>query len=332
MTNLAEPAGVATGARDKRDYRSDQQIRWCPGCGDYAILAQFHKMLAAVGANKEDHVIVSGIGCASRFPYYVDTYGLHGVHGRAPAIATGIKAVNPSLTVWVVTGDGDALSIGVGHLIHALRRNVDIKILLLNNAVYGLTKGQASPTSFPGQVTPSSPAGVVDRSLNPLRLALTAGATFVARCVDSHGRQMRDVLIAAAEHRGAALVEIWQNCPVFNDGAFVQPSRNYLHLRPGQPITVGGDGERALTLDQGGRLGVQRTDDADPPLLRHDVGNAALAGLLADIEGDDLPVPVGIYYRCTRPVHSDALRPEPPLRGRRSAQELLDAGRIPRAG
>ena len=203
-----------------KDYTSDQEVRWCPGCGDYAVLKAVQSFLPDLGLRKENIVFVSGIGCSSRFPYYLDTYGMHSIHGRAPAIATGIATSREDLSVWVVTGDGDALSIGGNHLIHAMRRNVNLKILLFNNRIYGLTKGQYSPTSEPGKVTKSTPAGSVDHPFNPVSLALGAEGTFVARTVDSDRKHLTGVLSAAAAHRGTALVEIYQNCPIFNDGAF----------------------------------------------------------------------------------------------------------------
>ena len=211
---------LALGALNRKEFVSDAEVRWCPGCGDYAVLAAFQGLLPELGIRRENTVIVSGIGCSSRFPYYLDTYGMHSIHGRAPAIATGIAMTRPDLAVWVVTGDGDALSIGGNHLIHALRRNVNITIMLFNNRIYGLTKGQYSPTSERGKVTKSSPAGSVDAPFNPISLALGAEATFVARTVDSHRAHLKEVLTAAVNHRGASLVEIYQNCPIFNDDAF----------------------------------------------------------------------------------------------------------------
>src|SRR5881394_40665 len=216
LFNVAPPPGELT----KKDFVSNQEVRWCPGCGDYAILNNVQKLMPELGIPREKLVFVSGIGCSSRFPYYMNTYGFHSIHGRAPAIATGLKMANPDLNVWMVTGDGDALSIGGNHLIHALRRNVDLKILLFDNRIYGLTKGQASPTSELGKKTKSSPFGTVDRPFNPLTLALGAGATFVARSVATDTVHLAQVLRRAAQHKGAAFVQIWQNCPVFNDGAF----------------------------------------------------------------------------------------------------------------
>src|SRR6202789_1015319 len=235
-------------ALNRKDFVSDQEVRWCPGCGDYAILAAVQRTLANLGIKRESTVFVSGIGCSSRFPYYMNTYGFHTIHGRAPAVASGLKISRPELDVWVVTGDGDGLSIGGNHLIHVLRRNVDLKILLFNNKIYGLTKGQYSPTSEVGKVTKSTPAGSVDMPFNPVSLALGAEATFVARTIDSDRKHLTAVLRAATEHRGAAFVEILQNCNIFNDGAYdvlKDPDTRdtaVVRLEDGQPVTFGNDG------------------------------------------------------------------------------------------
>ncbi|MGB5017032.1 MAG: 2-oxoacid:ferredoxin oxidoreductase subunit beta, partial [Candidatus Nanopelagicales bacterium] len=233
-----------------KDFKSDQEVRWCPGCGDYAVLAAVQSFLPELGIPRENIVFISGIGCSSRFPYYLTTYGMHSIHGRAPAIATGLATSRPDLSVWVVTGDGDALSIGGNHLIHALRRNVNLKILLFNNRIYGLTKGQYSPTSELGKITKSTPMGSLDYPFNPLSLALGAEATFVARAIDSDRKHLTEVLRAAANHEGTALVEIYQNCNIFNDGAF-EPLKestvrdeHLIRLQPGEPIRFGTDGQR----------------------------------------------------------------------------------------
>ena len=256
VPTLAEGEDKLTG----KDYTSDQEVRWCPGCGDYAVLKAVQSFLPDLGLRRENIVFVSGIGCSSRFPYYLETYGMHSIHGRAPAIATGIATSREDLSVWVVTGDGDALSIGGNHLIHAMRRNVNLKILLFNNRIYGLTKGQYSPTSEPGKVTKSTPAGSVDHPFNPVSLALGAEGTFVARTVDSDRKHLTSVLSAAAAHRGTALVEIYQNCPIFNDGAFdaiKQPDTKadaIIPLVQGEPIRFGVEGQqghRALGLGRG---------------------------------------------------------------------------------
>src|SRR6202140_1533974 len=243
MTDTAVP--ITT----KKDWTSDQEVRWCPGCGDYSVLMAVQMLMPELGVKRENTVFVSGIGCSSRFPYYMNTYGMHSIHGRAPAIATGLAVARPDLHVWVVTGDGDALSIGGNHLIHSLRRNVNIKILLFNNQIYGLTKGQYSPTSEVSKVTKSTPMGSLDWPFNPLSLASGAEATFVARAIDTDRKHLTAVLRAAAEHEGSAFVEIFQNCPIFNDDAFAfvrddKEGVNRIPLRDGEPITWGADHEK----------------------------------------------------------------------------------------
>src|SRR6476659_6887556 len=264
-----------------KDFKSDQEVRWCPGCGDYAILASVQGFMPELGFPREKIVFVSGIGCAARFPYYMQTYGMHSIHGRAPAIATGLATSRGDLSVWVVTGDGDALSIGGNHLIHALRRNVNLKLLLFNNRIYGLTKGQYSPTSEVGKVTKSTPVGSVDTPFNPVSLALGAEATFVARTIDSDRKHLTAVLRAAAEHRGAAFVEILQNCDIFNDGAFdvlKSPETRdmaVVRLEHGKPVTFGANAERGVRLT--GRGGLEVVDTAKvntDSLLVHDVSHA----------------------------------------------------------
>jgi 2-oxoglutarate ferredoxin oxidoreductase subunit beta len=242
-----------------KDFKSDQEVRWCPGCGDYAILAAVQSFMPELEIAREKMVFVSGIGCAARFPYYMQTYGMHSIHGRAPAIATGLAASRPDLTVWVVTGDGDALSIGGNHLIHALRRNVNLKILMFNNQIYGLTKGQYSPTSPVGQRTGSTPQGSIDNPFNPLSLAIGADATFVARAIDTDRKELTEVLRAAGEHKGTAFVEIFQNCNIYNDGAFdvVRDDKsNRIYLRHGEPVRFGEDGERGVRLRPDGSVEV----------------------------------------------------------------------------
>src|SRR2546423_1108350 len=247
-----------------KDFKTDQEVRWCPGCGDYAILAAVQGFMPSLGIKRQDIVFVSGIGCSSRFPYYMNTYGMHSIHGRAPAIATGLAASRPDLSVWVVTGDGDALSIGGNHLIHALRRNVNLTILLFNNRIYGLTKGQYSPTSEVGKITKSTPMGSLENPFNPVSLALGAEATFVARALDSDRAGLAEVLRAAAAHRGTALVEIYQNCPVFNDGAFDSfkntdaAAQQVIPLKAGEPIRFGPDGEFGVTATGRGGLEVAK--------------------------------------------------------------------------
>jgi 2-oxoglutarate/2-oxoacid ferredoxin oxidoreductase subunit beta len=312
VPRLAEGAPAQT----KREFTSDQEVRWCPGCGDYAILATMQGFLPSLGLRRENVVFVSGIGCSSRFPYYLDTYGLHSIHGRAPAIATGLAVSRPDLSVWVVTGDGDALSIGGNHLIHALRRNVNMKILLFNNRIYGLTKGQYSPTSEVGKVTKSTPAGSVDNPFNPISLALGAEATFVARTTDSDRAHLTDVLRRAAEHRGTALVEIYQNCPIFNDGPFdVLKDRNeaqarLVHLRHDEPLTVGDD--QVLVRRPDGGIAVVPTDSVDAAdVLRHDAHATDPAQQFALSRLDDptmAHVPVGVFREVSRPTYDDLVR------------------------
>ena len=281
-----------------KDFATSQEVRWCPGCGDYAILKAVQKFLAESGARKENTVFVSGIGCSSRFPYYVDTYGFHTIHGRAPAIATGLKLANPDLDVWVVTGDGDGLSIGGNHLLHALRRNVGLKVLLFNNEIYGLTKGQYSPTSRVGTRSPSSPAGSLDKPLSAGAFALGAGATFVARAIDTDKQGLGEVLAAAHDHEGSAFIEIFQNCIVYNDAVFgsftdkANSAGSQLRLQHGQPLVFGSDNAQGLALDSE-RLCLEVVDAVAEPerVLRHDAGNKLLAQLLIDLQE---PVALGV--------------------------------------
>jgi 2-oxoglutarate ferredoxin oxidoreductase subunit beta len=293
----------------KQDFSSDQETRWCPGCGDYAVLAAVQGLMPDLGIPPHRVVFVSGIGCAGRFAYYMDTYGMHGIHGRAPALATGLAAARDDLSIWIITGDGDALSIGGNHLIHALRRNVPVKILMFNNQIYGLTKGQASPTSEVGMVTKSTPFGAHDEPFNPLALVLGAGATFAARTIDRDRVHMTAVLRAAAEHRGAAFVEIYQNCRVFNDGAFApltdkeQAVFNRIPLEHGEPVRFGRDGEHGVVRTPDGRLVVAAGDD--PSLVVHDAhrddpAQAFALARLADSPSD--PTPIGIFRAVDRPV------------------------------
>ncbi len=297
-----------------KDFASDQEIRWCPGCGDYAILAVVRKIMPELGHRKEDYVFVSGIGCSSRFPYYMDTYGLHGIHGRAPAIATGIRAANPNLKVWLVTGDGDGLSIGGNHLLHILRRNVDVRILLFNNRIYGLTKGQYSPTSELGKKTKSTPYGSVDLPLLPLSMALGAGATFLARCTDVNRGGMNiiaDVLRAAATHKGSAFVEIYQDCNVFNHQAFFYATEketaqeNTIHVQHGKPMIFGAKRDKGIRLN-GSRLEVVSLADVkEDDLLFHDETNPVVAFLLTHMMQPEFPEPVGVIYRVQKPVYEE---------------------------
>jgi 2-oxoglutarate/2-oxoacid ferredoxin oxidoreductase subunit beta len=300
-----------------KDFKSDQEVRWCPGCGDYAILAAFQSFLPDLEIARENLVIISGIGCSSRLPYYVNSYGMHSIHGRAPAIATGLAASRPDLSVWVITGDGDALSIGGNHLIHALRRNVNIKILLFNNRIYGLTKGQYSPTSEQGKVTKSTPFGSLDTPFNPLSLALGAEASFVARTIDSDRKHLQGVLQAAADHRGTAFVEIYQNCPIFNDDAWAtvtEPETRDEHvvrLEHGEPIRFGAGRGRGLRFTRYGSLEAVDASAADPgALLTHDAHAAdpSYAFALSRMDSSDFAhTPIGVFRQAPRPSYDDLM-------------------------
>jgi 2-oxoglutarate ferredoxin oxidoreductase subunit beta len=306
---------VAIPPTSRKDWTSDQEVRWCPGCGDYSILTAVQLLMPELGVRPEETVFVSGIGCSSRFPYYMNTYGMHSIHGRAPAIATGLAVARPDLDVWVVTGDGDGLSIGGNHLIHALRRNVDITILLFNNQIYGLTKGQFSPTSEVGKVTKSTPFGSLDHPFNPLSLALGAEASFVARTHDLDRQHMQEVLRRAHEHKGAAFVEIYQNCNVFNDGAFdtitskANRGANLIPLVHGQPIRFGDDGERGVVLDTQGRAAiVEVADVGEDALLVHDETrpDPTLAFALSRLApGPTSPTPVGVFRAVERAEYAE---------------------------
>src|SRR4051812_3365960 len=318
----------------KADFQSDQETRWCPGCGDYAVLAAVQSFFPELGIPPERVVFVSGIGCAGRFAYYMDTYGMHGIHGRGPALATGLAAAREDLSIWVVTGDGDALSIGGNHLIHALRRNVPIKILLFNNQIYGLTKGQASPTSELGKVTKSTPFGSIDAPFNPLSLALGADATFVARTIDTDKQHLPMVLRAAALHQGTALVEIYQNCPVFNDGAFdalrdkKQAPVNRIPLEHGKPIRFGAELENGVIRDASGSLQIVAVDDVgEESLLVHDAhcDDPSLAFALSRLSSTpDGPTPIGIFRSVSRPVSGQELTHELALARARADDAALD--------
>jgi 2-oxoglutarate/2-oxoacid ferredoxin oxidoreductase subunit beta len=312
VTAVVTDSGGAGRDLTKADFQSDQETRWCPGCGDYAVLSAVQQFMPELGIPPERIVFVTGIGCAGRFAYYMDTYGMHGIHGRAPALATGLATARDDLSIWVVSGDGDALSIGGNHLIHALRRNVPIKILLFNNQIYGLTKGQASPTSELGKITKSTPFGVADHPFNPAALALGAEASFVARTLDRDRHHLTDVLRAAATHEGAALVEIYQNCPVFNDGAFEALTEkdtrgaNQIRLEAGRPIRFGAAGERGVAMGTDGTLRIVDVDAVgEDALLVHDPGreDPGLAFSLAKLSNDPTgPTPIGIFRDVARPV------------------------------
>ena len=327
--NGSSPLGLT-----KKDFSSDQETRWCPGCGDYAILATVQQFLPELGLPPERIVFVAGIGCAGRFAYYMNTYGVHGVHGRAPALATGLALARDDLSIWVVSGDGDALSIGGNHLIHALRRNVPIKILLFNNQIYGLTKGQYSPTSEEGKVTKSTPFGSLDHPFNPVALALGAEASFVARTVDTDRGHEAEVLRAAADHEGSALIEIYQNCNVFNDGAFDAvrakgKEANQIRLEHGAPIRFGVEGERGVVRDRNGALRIANVAEVgEDALLVHDAhapnpSNAfALAHLAPRPSG---PTPIGVFRAVERPVYGETVAAElEAAREGLGAQELTE--------
>ena len=306
-------------AQSAKDFKSDQEVRWCPGCGDYSILSTVQGFMPELGLAKENIVFISGIGCSSRFPYYMNTYGLHSIHGRAPALATGLSVSRPDLSVWVITGDGDALSIGGNHLIHALRRNVNLKILLFNNRIYGLTKGQYSPTSEQGKITKSTPQGSVDYSFNPVSVALGAEATFVARSIDSDRKHLSSVLAAAAAHEGTALVEIYQNCNIFNDGAWEQlkdaetADDLLIKLVHGEPIRFGKDGSKGVVRTADGQVAIANVAEVgEDALLVHDAHreDPALAFALSRLsEVHTLAdTPIGIFRDVTRPSYDRLVR------------------------
>ncbi len=320
MTTTTIPAVPASGNPfhySKEDFVSGQDVRWCPGCGDYSILSVMQKTLADTTATaRENHVFVSGIGCSSRFPYYMNTYGFHTIHGRAPAIASGLKCARPDLTVWVVTGDGDGLSIGGNHLIHCLRRNMDLNILLVNNRIYGLTKGQYSPTSEKGKVTKSSPMGSIDYPINPLCIAIAAEATFIARTVDTDPRHMGQILAKAHKHKGVSFVEIYQNCIIFNKDAFGEVvgrenrEDRALYLEHGKPLIFGKNKDKAIALDgfktkivdisggiEGKNILVHNENDPSPNY----------AYLLSQMDYPEMPVPFGIFRSIEKPTYDEML-------------------------
>jgi 2-oxoglutarate/2-oxoacid ferredoxin oxidoreductase subunit beta len=311
---------TTTDKQTAKDFTSDQEVRWCPGCGDYAVLAAVRQFLPTLGIRRENTVFVSGIGCSSRFPYYLNTYGMHSIHGRAPAIATGLAVSRPDLSVWVVTGDGDALSIGGNHLIHALRRNVNLKILLFNNRIYGLTKGQYSPTSEVGKVTKSTPMGSVDHPFNPISVALGVEAKFVGRAIDSDRAGLTAVLREAAAHRGTALVEIFQDCPIFNDGSFDvlrrgdEAAERLIPLTHGQPIRFGPVDEDGLgtyaVVQEGFGLRVAKTNEVAPSeIVVHDATDHNLAFALSRLSDQDLTHTVtGVFRNVSRLTYDDGAR------------------------
>jgi 2-oxoglutarate/2-oxoacid ferredoxin oxidoreductase subunit beta len=323
----------------KKDFESDQDVRWCPGCGDYAILATVQRAMAQLGVKRENTVFVSGIGCSSRFPYYMNTYGFHTIHGRAPAIASGLKLARPELDVWVITGDGDGLSIGGNHLMHALRRNQDLKILLFNNQIYGLTKGQYSPTSALSTRSASTPSGSIDHPINPISIALASGATFVARVADTDAKTMLGILERAYSHKGAVFIELLQNCPVFNDGIWEpikdDPANKQIMLQEGKPLLFGG-----------GKLGVKLGVDLNPEvvevgdgpgqtpesalLVHREVGSVNYAHVLAGMTHPLFPMPMGVVYRAEKPTYGDMAHAQiaeaQAKQGKGDIQKLLYSG------
>jgi 2-oxoglutarate ferredoxin oxidoreductase subunit beta len=318
----------------RKDFATDQDVRWCPGCGDYAILATVQKLLPTLGLPRERFVVVSGIGCSSRFPYYMETYGMHSIHGRAPTFATGIKIAHPELSVWVVTGDGDGLSIGANHLMHVIRRNIDVNILLFNNQIYGLTKGQTSPTSVYGKKTKSTPQGSIDRPVNPISFALGANATFVARSVDVQAKHLTEVLERAHAHHGTSFVEILQNCNIYNDGAFDQITGRevrddqQLELVHGQPLIFGKNRDKGLRFSGYGievvTLGNGVTEN---DLLVHDERRPMhYAFMLAELGYPEYPTPLGVFRAAEGPVYEDELnrQVEAARPGAPDLQALLD--------
>ncbi|MFQ5527388.1 MAG: 2-oxoacid:ferredoxin oxidoreductase subunit beta [Thermoanaerobaculia bacterium] len=323
----------------KKDFQSDQEVRWCPGCGDYAILKSVQMVLPDLGIPKEKFVVVSGIGCSSRFPYYMDTFGFHTIHGRAPAIATGLKAARPELEVWIATGDGDAMSIGGNHLIHVLRRNVGVKIIMFNNRIYGLTKGQYSPTSEIGKRTKSTPFGSLDNPFNPLSLAIGAGATFVARSVDIFQKHLQQILLRAAQHKGTAFVEIYQNCNIFNDKAFTYMTDKGvrddqgLMLEHGKPLVFGKEADRGVRLN-GTELEViefgSELSESDCLAWDERLDNPGMAFLLAQLSPPDFPTPLGVLRAVERPTYEQQIvgqiQHEMEAKGEGKLEDLIYSG------
>jgi len=320
----------------KKDFETSQEPRWCPGCGDYSILTQVRKVLPQLGIPKENIVFVAGIGCSSRFPYYVDTYGIHTIHGRALPIASGIKLNNPQLSVWVTTGDGDGLSIGGNHLIHLLRRNIDLNIILFNNRIYGLTKGQYSPTSETGKITRSTPNGSIDRPINPLEIALAAGATFVASTLDRDPVHMIEILKRAAAHKGTSFVEVYQNCNIFNDGAFFhltekgQKEENVVFMDHNQPLLFGKNKDKSLQVE-GTNVKIVESENIQRTV--YDEKNLILATIMAGIAyNDDLPTPIGVFRDVEAVTYEEELQKQIEIEirksGRGSLKDLLYSGDV----
>ncbi len=323
---------MSTATLTRKDFATNQDVRWCPGCGDYSILAQVQSVFPTLGIPRENFVIISGIGCSSRFPYYMNTYGFHSIHGRAPTLATGLKMSRPDLSVWVITGDGDGLSIGGNHFLHVIRRNVDVKILLFNNQIYGLTKGQYSPTSEFGKVTKSTPLGSPDQPVRPLSLALAAEATFVARSLDVDAKHLQTVLKRAAEHKGTALVEIYQNCNIFNDGAFEEltdkesKADHVVVLEHGKPVVFGKNRDKGIRIN-GLRPEVVELGNgiSESDLLVHDehFEEPTFAYMLTRLRRPDFPVPIGVLRDVKRPTYDDVVaKQEAQARGKQGNGDL----------
>jgi 2-oxoglutarate ferredoxin oxidoreductase subunit beta len=339
---MADIKNIKSLDLSRMDFVTDQTVKWCPGCGDYSILKQTQRILPELGVPREKFLFVSGIGCSSRFPYYMNTYGFHTIHGRAAAIASGAKLANPDLSVWIVTGDGDALSIGGNHTIHLLRRNLDINILLFNNRIYGLTKGQYSPTSELGKVTKSTPMGSLDRPFNPTSLALGSQATFVARTIDRNPKHIQSILKSAYHHKGTSFVEIYQNCNIFNDGAYENltnkavVSDNIIQLEHGQPMLFGKNHNLGIHLD----CNVPKIIDLDKDdnvsvddILVHDEKDIVIASMLSSLTyNDDFPTPIGIIYAVEEPIYEDLLRDQInnaiEKQGKGDIEVLLNSGNI----
>jgi 2-oxoglutarate ferredoxin oxidoreductase subunit beta len=336
VVSKSEPPAAKYTAKD---FQSDQDVRWCPGCGDYSILAQVQRIMPELNVKRENTVFVSGIGCSSRFPYYMDTYGFHSIHGRATAIASGLKLARPELSVWVVTGDGDGLSIGGNHMIHLIRRNIDINVMLFNNQIYGLTKGQYSPTSEFGKVTKSTPMGSIDYPFNPASLALGASGTFVARTMDRDPKHMQQIIKRAAEHKGTSFVEIYQNCNVFNDGAFFtfteKESRDehVLYLEHGKPLVFGKEKDKGIRLDGFTPTVVSLKEGkySINDLIIHNENDSTLAFILANMTYNHaLPRPVGIFLSIERPTYESQMTRQIQVaiekRGKGDLEKLLGSG------
>lgn len=339
IDEVVNPAQTATVKYTAKDFSSDQDVRWCPGCGDYSILAQVQRIMPELNIPKEKVVFISGIGCSSRFPYYMNTYGIHGIHGRATAIASGLKIARPDLNIWIATGDGDGFSIGGNHMIHILRRNIDVNILMFNNQIYGLTKGQYSPTSEVGKITKSTPFGSIDMPFNPASLALGSSGTFVARALDRDTKHLQSIIRRAAAHKGTSFVEVYQNCNVFNDGAFFQfteketKSDSVVFMEHGKPLVFGKESDKGIKLDGFSPVVVSLKDGNHSinDLLVHNENDSTLAFILANMTyHPDLPRPVGIFLATDRPRYEEELDKQidsaTSKRGKGHLEKLLNSG------